>query len=50
MGEKDINVNTTMVYDDYNSRIRADQETIGTMTTNIGHSGLRNAYKIIERM
>ena len=49
-GEKDINVNTTVVYDDYNSRIRADQETIGTMTTNIGHSSLRNAYKLIERM
>jgi len=37
-----------MVYDDYNSNIRADQSTIGTLTLNIGSSALRNAYKLIE--
>lgn len=37
-----------MVYDDYNSNIRADQSTIGTLTLNIGSSTLRNAYKLIE--
>lgn len=35
-----------MVYDDYNSNIRADQSTIGTLTLNIGSSSLRNAYKL----
>ena len=38
----------TIIYDDYNSRVRADQNTIGTLTTNIDSSGLRTAYKIIE--
>ena len=38
-----------IVYDDYNSNIRADQDTIGTLTLNIGHSSLRNAYKLIIR-
>lgn len=37
-----------MVYDDYNSNIRADQSMIGTLTLNIGSSTLRNAYKLIE--
>lgn len=37
-----------VVYDDYNSNIRADQSTIGTLTLNIGSSSLRNAYKLIE--
>lgn len=56
---KDINNQTTIapetsggreviIYDDYNSRVRADQDTIGTLTLNIGHSSLRNAYKLIE--
>lgn len=36
------------VYNDYNSYIRADQNTIGTITSTIGHSALRNAYKLIE--
>lgn len=57
---KDINNQTTIspetsgggreviIYDDYNSRVRADQNTIGTLTLNIGHSSLRNAYKLIE--
>ena len=37
-----------IVYDDYNSRIRSDQNSMGTLTLNIGKSGLRNAYKLIE--
>lgn len=37
-----------IIYDDYNSCIRADQNTIGTITSTIGHSALRNAYKLIE--
>jgi hypothetical protein len=35
-------------YDDYNCNIRADQTTIGTITSTIGHSALRNSYKLIE--
>ena len=38
-----------IIYDDYNSRVRADQETIGTLTTNIGASSIRSAFKLIER-
>lgn len=37
-----------IIYDDYNSNVRADQDTIGTLTTNIGKNSLRNAYKLIE--
>ena len=37
-----------VVYDDYNSNIRTDQTTMGTITTNCGTSALRNGYKIIE--
>lgn len=37
-----------IIYDDYNSNVRADQDTIGTLTTNIGSNSLRNAYKLIE--
>lgn len=35
-----------IVIDDYNGRIRADQETMGTLTTNCGTSAPRNGYKI----
>ena len=38
-----------VVYDDYNSSIRADQDTIGTLTTNCGSSAERNGYKLIEK-
>ena len=38
-----------IVYDDYNHRVRKEQDTIGTLTTNIGASSLRAAYKLIER-
>ena len=37
----------TIVYDDYNSNIRKDQDTIGTITTNIGNDAIRNGYKLI---
>ena len=36
-----------LVYDDYNSRIRKDQNTIGTLTTNWGSKTSRNGWKII---
>ena len=39
----------TVVYDDYNSNVRADQDTIGTLTTNCGSSTIRNGWKLIER-
>lgn len=37
-----------IVYDDYNSNIRKDQSTIGTLTSTIGNSALRHSYKLIE--
>ena len=37
-----------VIYDDYNSKIREDQDTIGTLTTNCGSSTPRNGYKLIE--
>lgn len=36
-----------IVYDDYNSNIRNDQTTIGSITTNIGNEAIRNGTKII---
>ena len=35
-------------YDDYNSRIPNDIKNIGSITTTIGHSALRNGWKILE--
>ena len=37
-----------IVYDDYNSRISADQDAINTLTCNCGASAERNGVKIIE--
>lgn len=37
-----------MIYDDYNSKLRVDQETCGTLTTNCGNDAPRNGFKIIE--
>lgn len=37
-----------IIYDDYNGRIRADQDCIGTLTTNCGNDAPRNGVKIIE--
>lgn len=37
-----------IIYDDYNSRVRDDQDTCGTITTNIGNNAPRNGFKIIE--
>lgn len=36
-----------IIYDDYNSNIRKDQDTLGTITTNIGNKALRNGTKLI---
>lgn len=36
-----------IVYDDYNSRVRKDQDTVGTITTNIGSAAPRNGTKLI---
>ena len=51
-GESRIDVSSggrkRIIYDDYNSRVRQDQDTIGTITTNIGNNTLRNGYKLIE--
>ena len=41
-------VKEPIVYDDYNSRISADQEAINTLTCNCGASAERNGVKIIE--
>lgn len=38
-----------IIYDDYNSRIKADQDNMGTITTNIGNDALRNGIKLIEK-
>lgn len=41
-------VKTPIIYDDYNSRISADQDAINTLTCNCGASAERNGVKIIE--
>lgn len=41
-------VKEPVVYDDYNSRISADQDVINTLTCNCGASAERNGVKIIE--
>ena len=41
-------VASPIVYDDYNSRISADQDAINTLTCNCGASAERNGVKIIE--
>ena len=46
---KDNYVAEPIVYDDYNSRISADQDTINTLTTNCGASAERNGVKILEK-
>lgn len=45
---KDNYVAEPIVYDDYNSRISADQDAINTLTSNCGASAERNGVKIIE--
>lgn len=37
-----------IVYDDYNNQFRADQDTIGSITTKIGDKGLRTGTKLID--
>lgn len=41
-------VKEPIIYDDYNSRISADQDAINTLTCNCGASAERNGIKIIE--
>ena len=41
-------VKEPIIYDDYNSRISADQNAINTLTCNCGASAERNGVKIIE--
>ena len=40
----------TIVYDDYNSKVREDQNTMGTITTNIGNPAPRHGYKLISNL
>ena len=46
--QKDNYVCEPIIYDDYNSRISADQDAINTLTCNCGASAERNGVKIIE--
>ena len=41
-------VREPIIIDDYNQRVRADQDTMGTLTTNCGASAPRNGFKIAE--
>lgn len=46
--QKDNYICEPIIYDDYNSRISADQDAINTLTCNCGASAERNGVKIIE--
>lgn len=46
--QKDNLVMEPMIYDDYNGRLRDDQDTCGTLTTNCGNKAPRHGFKIIE--
>lgn len=46
--QKDNYVAEPIIYDDYNSRISADQDAINTLTCNCGVSAERNGVKILE--
>ena len=39
---------TYRVYDDYNGRVREDQDTVGTITPSAANLAPKNSYKIIE--
>ena len=43
-------VKESIIYDDYNSRISADKDTINTLTCNCGASAERNGVKILEQV
>lgn len=47
-GNTEVKIAEPIIYDDYNSRIRADQDCIGTLTTKCGNDALRTSVKIIE--
>ncbi len=38
-----------IIYDDYNSNVPENQDCIGTLTTNIGSSTIRNGIKLVEK-
>lgn len=44
----ELKIAEPIIYDDYNGRIRADQDCIGMLTTNCGTDAPRNGVKIIE--
>lgn len=46
--QNNSDLHDTVIYDDYNNRIKADQSVIGTLTTNIGNDALGNGTKLIE--
>lgn len=46
--QKDNLLIEPIIYDDYNGRVRDDQDTCGTLTTNCGNDAPRNGFKIIE--
>jgi DNA-cytosine methyltransferase len=46
---KVVDTKETIIYDDYNSTIRKDQDTIGTITTMIGRDSERHGFKLIEK-
>lgn len=37
-----------IIYDDFNSRVKADQSTVGSLTTNCGNGAPRTGVKLIE--
>lgn len=37
-----------IIYDDFNGRVKADQSTVGSLTTNCGNDAPRNGVKLIE--
>lgn len=37
-----------IAYNDYDSYIQSQSDILGSITTTIGHSALRNGWKIIE--
>ena len=47
-GNTEIKIMESIIYDDYNSRIKADQNVIGTITPNYGNDAERNGAKIID--
>ena len=38
-----------IIFDDYNNCVKADQNSVGTLTRNCGNDAIRNGVKIIEK-